>query len=99
MGISSFFSKRFRGTARPPARGGWLRVRCGRCGEEIRARIDLANELSAEYEGEVNGYVCRKVMMGEGRCFQQVEALLRFDQERRLVDHQVKGGDFLGFEV
>ena len=72
-------------------------VQCSRCGEVIPARVDLANELSAEY-GEADGassLVCRKVLMGKGRCFQQIEITLTFDAGRRLIDRQIAGGDFV----
>jgi hypothetical protein len=39
--------------------------------------------------------VCRKILMGEGRCFQQIEVVLKFDQDRRMVDRTISGGDFI----
>jgi len=75
----------------------WLYVRCKRCGEPIRTRINLNNDLSANFgEGETETtYFCRKVLMGEGRCFQRVEVELTFDQNRNLIDRQISGGDFI----
>jgi hypothetical protein len=72
-----------------------VHVRCKRCGEEISARINLSNDLSAEYDGERTSYVCRKILMGEGRCFQQIEVVLKFDQNRRMVDRTISGGEFI----
>jgi len=68
-------------------------VKCNRCGEKIRARVDLWNELSPDYEGNTLSYISRKVMMGAGHCFQQIEVQLRFDGNRRLVDEDVTGGE------
>lgn len=73
----------------------WETVRCKRCGETIRARINLANDLSAEYDGGTTTYVVRKILMGEGRCFQQVEVILKFDEKRHLIDRAISGGEFL----
>jgi hypothetical protein len=74
-----------------------LAVRCNRCGEVIRARVNLRNDLSPDY-GDGDGaltYVCRKVLMGQERCFQQIEVTLRFDANRNLIDRQVMGGEFV----
>jgi hypothetical protein len=75
-------------------------VRCQRCGEVLKARIDLRNELSIEYDGDGRpaGYSCRKVLIGSGRCFQAIEVILRFDAQRRLVSREVSGGEFVGAE-
>jgi len=38
-------------------------------------------------------YHCRKVLMGSGTCFQQIEVVLRYDSNRKLVDEEVIGGE------
>ena len=76
----------------------WVAVRCQRCSEVIRARVDLAHDLSADFDGERTSYVCRKVLIGEQRCFQQIEVVLRFDPQRKLVDRAISGGEFLDEE-
>ncbi|HLF90194.1 MAG TPA: hypothetical protein VI451_14705 [Anaerolineales bacterium] len=74
----------------------FLSVKCNRCGEIIQARINLASDLSPEYgEGEKIAYYCRKVLVGNQRCFQQVEVRLTFDGHRKLIDRQVHGGSFV----
>ena len=74
----------------------WVSVKCNRCGEVIQSRINLYNDLSLEY-GEDGGtsYICRKLLIGEGRCFQRVEIELTFDDKRNLVNHTVTGGVFV----
>jgi hypothetical protein len=83
----------------PPTREGageyWIAVRCKRCGEVIRARVNLSNDLSPEYDGETLTYICRKVLIGEKRCFQQVEVWLKFDASRKLIDREISGGSFV----
>ena len=69
-----------------------FKVRCERCGETLEGKVSLSNDLSADDEG---GYHVRKVLMGSGRCFQQIEVALKFDASRRLVDMQVSGGKFV----
>ena len=71
-------------------------VRCRRCGEIIETQINLANDLSAEFD-EASGatlYHCRKLLAGKARCFQTVEVELQFDADRRLLQRTVHGGSF-----
>lgn len=73
-----------------------LAARCARCGEVLHGRVDLANDLSAEYgdDGRTT-YVCRKVLLGQARCFQAVEIRLTFDQNHVLLDRAITGGAFV----
>lgn len=77
----------------------WVNVKCNRCGEEIRCRINLYNDLSIQYganETDVT-YYCRKVVVGEQKCFQKVELELSFDKDRKLIENKVIGGKFLDY--
>ena len=79
-------------------RNHYLYVQCKRCGEKIRVRVDMSSELSPDYadSGDFpNGYYCRKVVVGEKRCFQPIEINLKFDGKRRLLEKQIDGGTFL----
>jgi hypothetical protein len=76
----------------------WIYVRCNRCGEKIRGRVDLRNELSIDYTDDGNIFFCRKVLMGEERCFQKIEVQLTFDKDRKLIDRQITGGEFISEE-
>ena len=75
----------------------WLYAKCKRCGESIRTRVDLHNDLSVNYGegGEGTTYFCRKVLIGQEQCFQRIEVQLTFDQGRKLIDRQISGGDFI----
>jgi hypothetical protein len=75
----------------------YIKVKCNRCGEEIQTRINLYNDLSIEYDdsGNTSGYICRKVIVGGQRCYQPIDASLTFDSDRRLVDKQITGGQFV----
>jgi hypothetical protein len=69
-------------------------VRCDRCGETIEGRVNLSNDLTPDYEsGE--GYYARKVLMGSGLCFQQIEVTLRFGPSRELKEKEISGGAFV----
>jgi hypothetical protein len=91
------FFKRLAGLFSAPAAAGEAHgypvvVQCARCGEILRARVHLANDLSLDDD---DTYFCRKVLVGAQRCFQAVEVTLRFDAERRLLDRQITGGRFV----
>jgi hypothetical protein len=67
-------------------------VRCVRCGETIEGRVNLANDLSMDDEG---GYLVRKVLMGSGRCFQQIEVIFHYNSERQLQEKEISAGKFV----
>jgi hypothetical protein len=68
----------------------WLYVRCRRCGEVIRTRLDLKNELTPRDEG---GFMARKTMVGSQLCFERIEVTLIFDHNRQVIEHEIAGGD------
>jgi hypothetical protein len=69
-----------------------FKVYCDRCQEEIEGKINLNNDLSMDDEG---GYLVRKVLLGSGLCFQQIEVILKFNAARQLSDRQINGGTFV----
>lgn len=90
-----FFKKLFGGTsARPEKRYFIFTVKCLRCGEIIEGRVDLDNDLSVEYAEDGESFHARKVLLGENRCFQRIEAQFTFDSNRELTEKQVSGGEF-----
>ncbi len=60
------FLKNLFGQKAAPARSMLpLKVRCRRCGEIIETHVDLANELSVDYdETDKTTYHCRKGLIG-----------------------------------
>ena len=70
-------------------------VQCNRCGEAIEGHINLANDLSADYDGDRLVYHVRKVLMGSGLCFQQIEVELTLDSAHKVSDRQITGGRFV----
>ena len=79
--------------AKPPKRYYTFQVKCNRCGEIIEGRIDLDNDLSLNDEGD--GYIVHKGLIGNNRCFQQVEVEMKFTSDRKLIEQQVQGGKFV----
>ena len=83
------------GTAKPDKRYYVFQVKCNRCGEVIEGRIDLDNDLSLEYEGDNTFYIVRKGLIGNSRCFQQIEVEMKFNSDRQLLEQQAQGGKFV----
>ena len=67
-------------------------VKCDRCGETIEGKVNMNSDLSLDDEG---GYFVRKVLMGGGRCFQQIEATFKFDASRGVQERDISGGTFV----
>ncbi len=70
----------------------WLYVRCSRCGTPLAVRVDLRNELSADYEQ--GGYILYKEMM-DSKCFALMRARVRFDAQRNVIEQSVEGGEVI----
>jgi hypothetical protein len=73
----------------------WVYAQCRRCGEPLRTRVDMRNDLSEEDAGT---WVVRKGLTGSGKyyCFQTVEVVLHFDQAKKTVlDSDAVGGKLI----
>ena len=91
-----FFKRLLSGTASKTEKRYYVfQVKCKRCGEIIEGRVDLDNDLSLEYEDDQSVYFGRKVLMGSGHCFQQIEVEMKFTSSRELIEKQVQGGTFV----
>jgi len=89
-----FLKKLFSSKPAQPASNFFVvHVKCNRCGEEIEGRVNMANDLSLNDGGD--GYFVRKSLLGNGRCFQQVDVELTFDMNRKLLNRQATGGVFV----
>ena len=72
-----------------------FKVKCNRCGERIEGHVNLSNDLSVEYEDNREVFFVRKMLMGSGHCFQQIEVEMKFNADRNLLEKQVHGGQFV----
>ncbi len=92
----NFFKSLFGPKPAPPRNLLPLKVRCRRCGEIITTQVDVNNDLSVDYdEAGQTSYHCRKGLIGQQHCYQTVEVELKFDANRRLIDRQISGGEFV----
>ncbi len=78
----------------------WLYVKCDKCGELLKGRVDLYNDLSVQYDDSGGGtsYFCRKIFVGSNRCYRPIEVELTFDKNRRMINEEIKGGEFVSEE-
>jgi hypothetical protein len=91
-----FLKKLFGGAgATPEKRYYTFHVKCNRCGEVIEGRVDLDNDLSLDYDGASTVYFVRKGLVGNNRCFQQIEVEMKFTPARTLIEQEVTGGQFI----
>jgi hypothetical protein len=73
-----------------------LYVQCNRCRTVLAVRVDLYNDVSAEYD-EVRGqeyYILRKDIV-DARCFQRMHAEIQYDQYRHEQKRSLQGGTFI----
>ena len=98
MGFFDKLSNLFSSPGGGGNRAYWIYARCNRCGEKIRARVDLSNDLSLDYGGDQTTYFTRKVLIGEGRCFERIEVRLTFDMDRKRINREISGGEFISEE-
>jgi hypothetical protein len=82
-------------SAKPEKRFYVFRVKCKRCGEIIEGRVDLDNDLSQDYDGDRTIYFVRKGLVGQNRCFQQIEVEMKFTADRELIEKEAQGGTFV----
>jgi len=70
----------------------WIYVRCRRCGEPLKTRINLSNDVSRREEG---GFMVHKTLVGSQRCFERIEVTLVYDGNLQVVEREIARGDFI----
>jgi len=92
----TWWQRLFGGNKQSSAREQYLYVQCQRCQTMLAVRIDLYNDVSAEYD-DASGqehYILRKDIV-DARCFQRMHAEIHYDQYRREQKRSLQGGTFL----
>ena len=72
-------------------------IRCDRCGDLVRIRLNPTADLQQEFSANgdfVSGYYVRKMVVDQ-RCFRPIEVELRFDSRRHETSREIKGGQFV----
>src|SRR5579884_1244160 len=87
------------GGGRPSDQGLYYYVRCDKCGEKIRFRVDPRWDLAPTYDGDdqASSYSVTKHIVGQ-KCFRPIEVTLTFDRGRKESSRSVTGGQLITAE-
>ncbi len=72
-------------------------LRCNKCREVIRVRVDRLNDLAQDYDGagdQPSGYITNKGVVGK-KCFRVLTLTIRFDSRRNETSRSVVGGEYV----
>lgn len=100
MGLLKKISSLFGGAAGrsedSDGRALYFYVKCDSCGEKIRVRVDLYNDLAQEFDDNdrTSGYTLEKDVLGNN-CFRLMHLHATFDNGRRLVEKSVSHGTLI----
>lgn len=75
-------------------RADYFHVRCSKCGEIVRVRVDRSNDLAQEFEDggdHPTGYSATKGVVGN-RCFRTMTLSVEYDRSKRVASTSVEGG-------
>jgi hypothetical protein len=72
--------------------GMYYYIRCLRCGEVIKVRINPMNDLSANDDN--TALFAHKLIVGQN-CFNRIEATFHYNTSRKLVNTEVSGGEMV----
>ena len=72
-----------------------LYIKCNRCGTPVHVRVDLNNDLAADYgDTAAEAFTLSKDVMDD-RCFRMMRLSMQFDARRKEVSRQIEGGTFV----
>ncbi|MCX6017585.1 MAG: hypothetical protein NTZ50_03635 [Chloroflexi bacterium] len=69
-------------------------VRCAKCGEVVRVRINKGSDISRNDDDVL---FVRKMAM-DGKCHSRIEMELFFDDAYRITKRSIQGGEFVAHE-
>ena len=93
MSLFDRLSEYFRSSNNIDEDGYMVYVRCNRCKEPLRVRVNLRHDLSINYDAPKDqSYFCRKTLVGRSGCFERIEIELTFNEKKKLVTREISGG-------
>ncbi len=99
MGFLGSLLKLLGGGGAPADRGLYYYVRCDKCGEKIRFRVDPRWDLAPSYEDgdQASSFSVTKHIVGQ-KCFRPIEVSLTFDRNRKESGRLATGGQLITAE-
>lgn len=76
--------------------GIYFYVKCSKCGSPVRVRVNKLHDLHRNED--YGGFVLRKEIM-DGSCFRLMYATVRFDHNRKIIEQEIEGGEFIDWET
>ena len=96
MSLFKRLSEYFSSSGSVDEKGHWVYVRCNKCHEPLKVRVNLDHDLSIDYDGpHGQSYFSRKTIVGSSGCFQRIEIELTFNQKRKLINREISRGTFI----
>jgi hypothetical protein len=96
MGILKKISDYFSSTGTTDEAGYWVYVRCNKCQEPLKTRINLHHDLSVNYDDpRGQTFFSRKTIVGSQGCFERIKIELTFNNKRKLISKEISGGTFI----
>jgi hypothetical protein len=86
----------FTGSSEGDSEGMYFHVKCGKCGTPLRIRVDKRHDLRRDFDQ--GGYVVDKDLM-DSTCFRLFHFTIRFDDNHRIVERDIEGGEFITEEA
>jgi len=100
MGLLSKLSSLFGGakdkSVDSDGRALYFYVKCNNCGEKIRVRVDMFNDLAQEFDDNdrTSGYALEKDVLGNN-CFRMMHLHVAFDSGKRITEKSIENGSLI----
>jgi hypothetical protein len=89
--LAGMFTAKPSGAGQGGDPGLYYYIRCNRCGEVIRVRINPMNDLSIADDGT---RFTHKTIVGK-RCYNRIEGEFTYNNGRKLINAEISGGDMV----
>lgn len=75
----------------------WIYIKCGRCGEEYKVRVDLSYEAEQTFQDSGPAFVLHKDTTGK-KCPNLVRVEIGFDSSYNVLYYDSSGGEIIRIE-
>ena len=91
--LTSLFAGKKDALVESDGRALYFYVKCGKCDEKIRVRVDVYNDLAQEFDenDKTSGYTLEKDVLGS-QCFRMMHLHVAFDTGKHILEKRVENG-------